>query len=423
MSTDSVPFSPHGRGRRCALIGIYFATDLSSATGVLASFDGQGLGCRVAIEATARHATGSSACGSGDRIARGCGTTAADVPRMARALAETAAAVVCDLAPARYTREVTAVGVSEPGLWQQSDDSRPLRLSLFDAARLAEVTGLTVIDDFPSRDLAHGGQGGPVDALAQWMLLRDPSECQVLIDLGRTTRMTYLPPYYGGVTTADQVFAMDIGPGMAMLNQLVMRLTEGRNPFDPGGTLAVQGRHIPQLLDRLVAAPELCQSPPSWHPFGIPPDRLVDEAIEAAVESGWSLRDLLCTATHLVAESVARAVRQHVPKTPPLRRILYTGGGRQNGLLLREIARRLPEIETAPVDSLGVLADDLDAISAAVLALLQLDQVPQTHMFVTGIVAPRLLGRITPGGPKAWHELLRQLHENRPTTMSLRSAV
>jgi anhydro-N-acetylmuramic acid kinase len=234
--------------------------------------------------------------------------------------------------------------------------------------------------------------------------------------------MTYLPAT-GGSAAADRVLAMDIGPGMALLDRLAAQLTEGRFAYDPGGTLAVQGRQIPELLERLLTAREFQATPPSWSPQGVAPDWFLDQSIRAALESGWSMRDLLCTATHLIAESIARAVGQHIPKAPALWQVIFCGGGQQNGLLLREIGRRLPHAEGVRVDTLGIPTQDLSALAVAVLTVMHLDQIPQTRPFITGTDAPRLLGRLTPGAPRQWQSLLRRLNEHSPATMSLRSAV
>ena len=58
-----------------------------------------------------------------------------------------------------------------------------------------------------------------------------------------------------------------------------------------------------------------------------------------AVESGWSVRDLLCTATHFIAETVALALRKTLPEDAALDELIVTGGGQHNGMLLREIAQ------------------------------------------------------------------------------------
>ena len=111
----------------------------------------------------------------------------------------------------------------------------------------------------------------------------------------------------------------------------------------------------------------------------------------------WTVRDLLCTATHFIAEAVARAVGTWLPAKPPLGEILLSGGGVRNGFLLGEIARRLPGLphRRATDDASG--GDALEAAAAAVLALMFVDQVPSNLPSVTGAGSSKVLGRLTAG--------------------------
>ena len=102
-------------------------------------------------------------------------------------------------------------------------------LALCDAARLAESTGMNVVYAFPARDLALGGRGGPITAVAEWMLLRSQLRNRVLLDLGRTTRLTYLPA--ASTDRAEtKVVSFEVGPGTAILDMLVERLTNAQQP-------------------------------------------------------------------------------------------------------------------------------------------------------------------------------------------------
>jgi anhydro-N-acetylmuramic acid kinase len=311
---------------------------------------------------------------------------------------------------------------------------------------LAEGTGLNVIDAFPARDLAQGGLGGPIDAVAQWLLLKDPARGRVLLDLGRTVRMTYLPPARLR-DAASRILAFEVGPGTAMLDQLAQRFTGGQHRFDPGGSLAVQGRQIPELVQHWLRDPYFDAPLPRWHPHGIRPERFLADALRLAVDRGWSVRDLLCTATHFVAESVAQTLRRRLPEDDRVDEILVAGGGQHNGLLLREIAAhvavplvRIPELvgrsltpsvsgrSEAPSlfgrsETPSHVDDAVGPAAAAVLALCYLDQVPANPTAVTGANVPRLLGRLTPGSPQNWQRLLHALSGSTPTIRPLRSAV
>jgi anhydro-N-acetylmuramic acid kinase len=317
---------------------------------------------------------------------------------------------------------VLAIGVQDPGLWHGQATGAGGHFGLCNGARLAESTGLNVIDAFADRDLALGGQGGPVIAVAQWLLLRAEDCHRVLLDLGRSARMSFLPAAREPGAQA-RILAFDVGPGMRLLDLLTQRLTGGRHRFDPGGRLAVQGGQIGELVEHWLADPYFERPLPRWHPHGVRPERFLTESLQMAVQRRWSIRDLLCSATHFIAETVSRAVRRRLPDDARIGQMVVTGGGRHNGMLLREIASRLPDTPVVRIGELGMESDALDAAAAAVLALMFLDRVPANPTAVTGAECPRVLGRITPGSPQNWRRLLEQLTGSQPAVRPLRSAI
>ncbi len=318
--------------------------------------------------------------------------------------------------------QLLGAGVLDPGLWSSGKATSGGYLGLCDAARLAELTDANVIDAFPARDVARGGQGGPITALAEWILLQDAKRSRVLLDLGPSIRMTYLPPDRGR-DPASRILSFEVGPGMRMLDQLTRRLTSGEQAYDAGGCLAVQGRRIAELLEHWLADPYFRRPLPRWQPRGIRPERFLLEAMQMAVDRGWSVRDMLCTATHFIAETVALALRRCLPEDAAVDEVLLTGGGQHNGMLLREIASRIPDIPLLRVDRFGPCGEALAPACVALLALLHLDEVPANHSAVTGTEAPRVLGRLTPGSPQSWQRLLRELTGAERGARSLRAAV
>ena len=279
-----------------------------------------------------------------------------------------------------------------------------------------------MIEAFPARDVARGGQGGPITALAEWILLKDPKRSRLLLDLGPSIRMSYLPPDRGRRPHA-RILSFEVGPGMRMLDQLTHRLTSGEQAYDAGGRLAVQGRRIAELLEHWLADPYFRRPLPRWQPRGIRPERFLLEAMQVAIDRGWSVRDMLCTATHFIAETIALAVRRCLPEDASVVEVLLTGGGQHNGMLLREITARIPQIPLVRVDQFGPSGEALPPASVALLALLHLDQVPANHSAVTGTEVPRVLGRLTPGSTQSWQRLVGELAGAAPQARRLRAAV
>ncbi len=101
-----------------------------------------------------------------------------DLTRVAAALADLAevqATLVEQLKTqaGKYVDRVMAVSVVDPGIWPIDFDDRIAYLGFCNAARLAELSGLTVIDAFPEQDIAAGGCGHPLDAMPLWLMLAD----------------------------------------------------------------------------------------------------------------------------------------------------------------------------------------------------------------------------------------------------------
>jgi len=414
---------PHtGQGNRWA-VGVLVSSRCAQVAAALVAAAGRGLDARVRVAGTASAEVPAETSALFAAVADSKSPSTGALVELRTRLAEVQALLVTELlaglgvAPGR----VLAVGVHDPGCWASVGGGPPRYLGLCAAAQLAESTGLNVIDGFPARDLAQGGQGGPIDALAQWVLLQDPRCNRLLLELGRTVRMSSLPPSLSH-SAAARVLSFEVGPGTALLDALAWRLTGGRQSHDPGGRLAVQGRRIEKLLGHWLSDPYFARPLPRWHPRGVRPERFLADALQMAVDSGWSVRDLLCTATHFIAETVASAIEKRLPEDARIDQLIVTGGGQQNGMLLREISRTTRR-SLVRISELGLPGEALGPAGIAVLALFYLDQVPANQTSVTGTSVPRLLGRLTPGSPQNWQRLTQILSGSSPAVRPLRSAL
>lgn len=420
--------SPHGPNARRWAVGILVSSDCRRLGAALVSATGQGLQLQVELVRALAYPVPSETALLFDSLDCG-GPAAADSAAPGRTIALRAqlahleAILISDLlaeaglAPVH----VLAVGVHDPGLWNCGRVA-PGYLGLCDAARLAELTGLNVIESFPARDVAAGGIGGPITALAEWLVLKDARRGRLLVDLGPTLRMAYLPAHNSNAA-ATRLLAFDVGPGMRLLDLLAQRLTAGEHPFDPGGRLAVQGVQLPELIEHWLNDPYFRMPLPRWQPRGVRPERFLADAMHLAVEHGWSVRDLLCTATHFLAELLARTITRRLPEDIRFGEVVLTGGGQQNGMLLREIGNRLPGVALRRITEFGAAGEMLGPVGVAVLSLLHLDQVPGNPSTVTGTETSRVLGCLTPGSPQSWQRMLEALSASRPALQSLRSAL
>jgi anhydro-N-acetylmuramic acid kinase len=295
-------------------------------------------------------------------------------------------------------QKVQCIGCPGHTLWHEPEGRFPSTLGLGMAAVVAERTGVTTVSDFRARDMAAGGQGVPLDALVDYLLFRRPQETLVLLHLGGLATVVYLPA--GG--RAQEVIGFEAGPCSVLLDGLMSQLTGGREAFDAGGKHAVQGCCIEPLLTRWLGHPYLQRRPPKSLPrqgFG---EEFVVQAVQLARQMNWSLHDLLCTATHFVARGITGAVRRFLPPGRPPQRVLLSGGGVRNGLLLHLLAQQLPGVPVEKTDQAGVPAETRKALAFGVLAALTADGVPANVTSATGAAGARLLGSLTPGSAANW---------------------
>lgn len=297
--------------------------------------------------------------------------------------------------------QILAAGVARLPVLHDGDGPVPCLLSLGSAPVIAERTGLTVASDFGWRDLAAGGQAEPLAALPDFLLFRSADESRAILHLDELSSVVLLP----GGDDERRVRGALAGPGCAFLDALMRQLTGGREPSDATGHFAVQGRCVPELLERWRKHPFLLKRWPksaSRSTFG---EELARQTLGLAQTHRWDARDLLCTANHWVAEALAGAIR-HLAEANVPKRLVLVGGGTRNGLLWRLLGEHFPKANLSRGDELGWPADSIPAVSAALLASLLIDREPANLTAATGAGGQRLLGTLTPGTLTHWSACL-----------------
>jgi anhydro-N-acetylmuramic acid kinase len=230
------------------------------------------------------------------------------------------------------------------------------------SAVIAERTGITTIGDLRVRDVAAGGQGAPLIAYADWVLLRDPALGRCVQNIGGIGNVTYLPP---GASPGD-VIAFDTGPGNMVIDALLDLATGGTQAYDRDGALGAQGCVVPALLTAWLDDPYFRTAPPKTtgrEHFGVQyARRLIAEA------QGLQIQDLVATATALTAESIARAYRDFILPRGPIDQVIGGGGGNHNPTLMAMLRERLPGIPILSHEDFGIDSDAKEAIALAVIA-------------------------------------------------------
>lgn len=253
-------------------------------------------------------------------------------------------------------------------------------LQLGNPALLAELTGITVIADFRSRDIAAGGQGAPLVPAFHAAMFRHPEHHRVIVNIGGISNITDLPPTNG-------VRGFDCGPGNVLMDAWA-GIHLGK-PYDDDGAWAQTGTVIPELLDGLLAEPFFSLAPPKSTGrdlFNLP-------WLQRFLSPAYRAVDVQATLLQLTTEGIAHAVESYCPGAEE---IFLCGGGAHNGALIGRLKEKLTGRAIAPTDALGVDADWVEALAFAWLARQTLSGKPGNLPQVTGARGQRILGAIYP---------------------------
>lgn len=305
-----------------------------------------------------------------------------------------AALAVCEEAGVR-PEEVDLIGSHGQTVWHQppADGRRGATLQLGDPATIAERTGIAVVSDFRSRDVAAGGEGAPLVPFADRLLFSAPGRRRVLQNVGGMANVTWLPPR----GDPAPLLAFDTGPGNALIDAAVELATGGRETFDRDGRWAARGRVDEGLLAELLAHPFFEREPPKStgrEVFGRPFVEALVERVRPEGEEEWA--NLIATLTALTAQSVVRAYRRWVlPRGAD--EVFVSGGGARNPVLFGMLTKELAPLPVYPGERLGVDPDAKEAVAFAALAWAHVRGIPGNVPEATGAAGARVLGSYTPG--------------------------
>lgn len=248
---------------------------------------------------------------------------------------------------------------------------------------LAEKSGIAVVADFRSRDVAAGGQGAPLVAAFHRALFGCAGETRAVLNLGGISNLTAL--LADGRTTG-----FDCGPANVLMDLWALRHTGQR--FDADGTWAASGTIRPHLLDVLLQEPYFAAPPPKSTGRDLFNADWLDQRLQR-FNAPCRPEDVQATLCELTTLTCARAVTTHAGDAAEL---LVCGGGALNKQLMRRLAQHLPGMAVRLTDDHGLPAQHVEAAAFAWLAYKHLHGEPGNLSAVTGAAGPRVLGALYP---------------------------
>lgn len=266
----------------------------------------------------------------------------------------------CDLAP----EDIGVVGFHGQTVFH--DPSCGITCQIGDGQLLASETGIPVVDDFRSADVAAGGEGAPLAPVYHVALARNLERPVAILNIGGVANVTWISPDGGAV-------AFDTGPGNALIDDWVR--AKSNHSMDVDGQLARRGKVDEEALKILLNQPFFDRP----YPKSLDRDTFSSEAVQHL-----SAEDGAATLAAFTARAVAIAGSQ-LP-SPPLQ-WLVCGGGRHNRVLMANLRQSLD----APVDAVeavGWRGDALEAQAFAFLAVRSLRGFPISYPQTTGVPMP-----------------------------------
>lgn len=255
---------------------------------------------------------------------------------------------------------------------------------------LAELTGIDVIADFRSRDIAAGGQGAPLVPAFHRAVFGASGETRVVVNIGGISNISVL-------NANGDVIGFDTGPGNVLMDAWIVR-NQG-DAYDADGSWAASGTVCGELLDSMRNEPFLSLPPPK----STGRDLFNFEWLEgklAALSPSVIVKpeDVQATLTAFTAITIADSIAQYAEDAG----VVYAcGGGAYNSELLRRIRlalqQRLSGVRLETTTALGVSPNHVEALAFAWLAHRFCLRQPGNLPSVTGARGGRVLGALYPG--------------------------
>ncbi len=275
-------------------------------------------------------------------------------------------------------QDVTAIGCHGQTVRHCPQPGRRYTIQLGNAALLAELTGITVVADFRSRDIAAGGQGAPLVPKFHQALFADPKNHRIVVNIGGISNLTSLMP-------TGEITGFDCGPGNLLMDAWCLRHLG--KAYDENGAWAGSGKVIPALFEKLLTLPFFSLPPPKStgrEMFNLP-------WLESFLCGEEKPEDVQATLLQLTVTGISRSVLAYFPSAVE---IYLCGGGARNAELVARLRAALPGKKVELTDALGVDADWLEAFAFAWLAQQAIVGAPANLPDVTGAKGVRVLGAI-----------------------------
>jgi len=285
-------------------------------------------------------------------------------------------------------RQLGVIGSHGQTVYHGPHDRPPSTWQLGEPSMIAERTGVLVVADFRPRDVAAGGEGAPLV----------PYFDEYFYGSGPVTAFQNIGGI-GNVTIVGRslrcAVAFDTGPGNCLMDEVVRRTSRGQRAYDRDGALARQGSVDERLLRQLMRHPYFRRRPPKS--TGVEEWSLA--VVERALGVRWPERlpDRLATLARFTSLSIAEGLRRFAHAA--VRRVVVSGGGARNPVLMRELMVCLHPTPVVSIEQAsGLPLQAKEPVAFAFFAWRAIHGRINHLPVATGARGARVLGKIVLGG-------------------------
>ncbi|WP_236187341.1 anhydro-N-acetylmuramic acid kinase [Pseudomonas protegens] len=279
-----------------------------------------------------------------------------------------------------HPQDIRSIG--SHGQTVRHEPSRGFTVQIGNPALLTELTGITVVSDFRSRDVAAGGQGAPlVPAFHEALFAQRPGNRAVL-NVGGFSNLSL-------IETSKPVAGFDCGPGNVLLDAWIQ--AQRAENFDRNGQWAASGQVDPPLLQALLSDPFFATQGPKSTGREVFNLDWLQRHLRA--RDAIAAENVQATLLELTALTIVESLQSAQSDTQEL---LVCGGGAHNAALMGRLAALLPQTRVSSTAAYGVDPDWVEAMAFAWLAHCCLEGIAANRPSVTGARGLRVLGAIYP---------------------------
>lgn len=276
--------------------------------------------------------------------------------------------------------DIQAIGSHGQTIRHTPNGRHPTTLQIGDPNIISANTNITTVADFRRRDMAKGGQGGPLAPAFHHVFFQDAHKERIILNLGGIANITLLPP-----KPCNDILGFDTGPANTLLDAWITQ--HRKQPFDHNGEWAKQSDYHPELLEALMNDPYFALPPPKSTGLEYFNLKWLNQILVNFSQVSPTV--VQATLTELTAKTVANAIHQNANKNDD---VIVCGGGAHNAYLMQRLAEY--ELNVASSENYGIHPDWVEAILFAWFAKQRMENNPIDLRNVTGAKEASILGGV-----------------------------